>query len=256
MRPPVSGGRKLPPPDAGDGYETPTGNEQPGSGTVQPPANNAGTLGIATQSLPQGKTGKIYANFVAPVLIQSKNVGSSFSYWKVTSPLPIGMYLTVVKGACDAQQVCRADNNSALGLYGIPRKAGTYPLTVTLQDGVTLQEVQKQFSIIIKPALVQLLSPNGGETLTVGATETIRWTAPASIKTVNIYTGFCGYNTSDCGLAPTYNPIVLNAANTGSYAWTVVGPHPNAPSGRFVISITASGGSEEDLSDESFLVVK
>ncbi len=65
----------------------------------------------------------------------------------------------------------------------------------------------------ISPATPILLTPNGGEVLNSGQTYGITWTASTYFSTVNLY------YSADNGI--TWNTIVTNQTNSGSYTWTV-----------------------------------
>jgi hypothetical protein len=93
---------------------------------------------------------------------------------------------------------------------------------------------------------ITLTSPNGGENWSGGSTHNIAWTSSGIAGNVRISISYDGY-------APTFWLIMAaNAANTGSYAWTV----PSVSSTRCVIRIAdAASGTPYDVSDGMFTIV-
>jgi subtilisin family serine protease len=87
---------------------------------------------------------------------------------------------------------------------------------------------------------VTVTYPNGGETLTAGASATITWTSVGSFTTVNI-----DYSTN---AGSTWTSIVTGTANDGSQAWTV--PSTATTQGR----VRVSGGSASDVSNANFTI--
>lgn len=90
----------------------------------------------------------------------------------------------------------------------------TNPLTLTLTRDRTLTAT---FTDVQAP-IVQVLDPVGGERLTEGAPETIRWSA-----TDNGAVDSLSVDYSLTGPSGPWLPIARGLANTGSYAWTVPG---------------------------------
>ena len=98
----------------------------------------------------------------------------------------------------------------------------------------------------LKPPVVQVLSPNGGELFKGGATAAITWSATDE-----------GSGIANNSVAIYYNAgagdvlIANNLANTGSYNWAV----PTIDSMQIKIKVTAGdnvGESSEDISDNIF----
>lgn len=100
------------------------------------------------------------------------------------------------------------------------------------------------------PAGLNVLSPNGGETLTVGATETITWVAHSTIRSVSKVKLF---HTKD---GTTWIPIKILDTNPGTYDWTV----PPVPGGhkkcKVKITLLDSRGNPvgSDESDSTFII--
>lgn len=98
-----------------------------------------------------------------------------------------------------------------------------------------------------RPPSVTVVSPNGGETLVVGRTFTIRWMATddVGVTRVDIY-----YSTDG---GRTWRLIAEGISNTGSYSWVV----PNAPSTSCLIRIDVydvAGNRRSDTSDRVFTI--
>ncbi len=97
------------------------------------------------------------------------------------------------------------------------------------------------------PPTVTVVAPNGGETLTVGTTYTIRWDASddRSVVGTSIYYSYDG--------GATYTFIDSLTGNPGSYDWTV----PNTPSSNCLVRILAYDGAGNrglDVSDGYFTI--
>ncbi len=87
---------------------------------------------------------------------------------------------------------------------------------------------------------VTVTAPNGGETLTVGASTNITWTSTGSFTTVNI-----DYSTNG---GTSWTNIATGTANDGVQAWTV----PNAPTTQGRVRV--SGGTATDMSNANFTI--
>ncbi|MCP5045949.1 MAG: hypothetical protein GY940_02185 [bacterium] len=100
------------------------------------------------------------------------------------------------------------------------------------------------FRTHIAAASVKVSSPNGGESLTVGAAHTVKWTSTGTVGNVKIE-----YSTNNGG---SWSTVVSSTSNDGSYSWTV----PNAVSSQCLVRIKeASDGSPSDTSNQVFSIV-
>ncbi|MFA6024848.1 MAG: LamG-like jellyroll fold domain-containing protein [Ignavibacteriaceae bacterium] len=98
---------------------------------------------------------------------------------------------------------------------------------------------------IIKPALLVVLKPNGGENFIVGKVDTIKWSS-SNIAEVKLE-----YST-DNG-ANWISILALTPASAGSYVWTI----PNTPSTNCKVRISdAANSSLADTSDNVFSIIK
>jgi hypothetical protein len=89
-----------------------------------------------------------------------------------------------------------------------------------------------------------ITSPNGGETLLPGNTQTITWLTTGTVGNVRIE-----YSTDDGGV---WTEIVASTANDNSHNWTV----PNSPSTQCLIRITdVATATVIDTSDSTFSIV-
>ncbi len=96
--------------------------------------------------------------------------------------------------------------------------------------------------------IARVLSPNGGETVTIDTPATLTWTAS------DLY---LGVTQVDLEVARTsggpYEPIALGVPNTGSYAWTPTGPMTSQARLR-VTARDAAGNSGADAGDGLFTI--
>lgn len=96
--------------------------------------------------------------------------------------------------------------------------------------------------------LAAVVSPNGGESLDVGATAGLLWTASDNVGVTAV-----DLLLSRTGVAGPFESIAADLANSGSYTWTVTGP---VSSDAFlkVVAHDAAGHLGEDLSDAAFSI--
>src|SRR5207244_12372513 len=95
---------------------------------------------------------------------------------------------------------------------------------------------------------VSVLAPNGGESLVVGSTFTITWTATDNTGVANVDLAY-----STDGGATYPNVIATGIANSGSFAWTV----PNTPNTTARVRVSAHDvvcSSASDASDANFTI--
>jgi hypothetical protein len=109
------------------------------------------------------------------------------------------------------------------------------------KDGLEESLVRSaEFTIAVRKWII-ILSPNGGEELSVGASHTISWTSAGEISDVKIeYITMEGWKT-----------IISSTPNDGNYNWTV----PDTPTEAAMIRITEVDGKTEDSSDEVFAII-
>lgn len=100
------------------------------------------------------------------------------------------------------------------------------------------------FSIVTSTTpTITVTSPNGGETLVVGASHTITWKTTGTVGNVKIQ-----YSTNN---GSSWTNIVTSTANDGSHKWTV----PSKTSTQCLIKISeASDGSPTDTSNTVFTI--
>jgi len=91
---------------------------------------------------------------------------------------------------------------------------------------------------------VTVTSPNGGESVAVGSTTSIKWTSSGSVSTVKLE-----YSTNN---GSSYSTIVSSTADDGTYNWTV----PNKVSSQCLVKVTdTTDAGVTDVSDNSFSIV-
>jgi len=130
--------------------------------------------------------------------------------------------------------------------------AGVHNVSVEAKDAAgnnaTNDTVQYTVRDIVSPTVI-VISPNGGETWTVGTSQTIRWTASDNVGVTSIDI----YYSTDGGA--TYHTIAAGlSGTTTTYTWTV----PNTPSTTCrvrVVAHDAAGCTGYDDSDADFTIV-
>lgn len=118
--------------------------------------------------------------------------------------------------------------------------------------------VEKDYTRCINRASVgiKVISPNGGEVWAKGQKVTISWSAPASIKSVNVRLAI-----ANSGEGQAFNAaIVTGTQNTGIYEWTVQDLHAEVlgitdlpVSDKYIVTVEdADDNSVYDTSDAPF----
>ena len=141
-------------------------------------------------------------------------------------------------------------------LGGYPSSVGTHVVSVANSNTSISNEVS--FKIRVQnPNSITVLSPNGGETLVKGEKHRIKWTAPASVKKVNILFSKIYECTGSAGM----NCIALHSSqvlelkdikNNGSYEWYVPATFED---GRYEISVVNPTDWDSDVSDSYFTIM-
>jgi len=132
-------------------------------------------------------------------------------------------------------------------IEGTATEAANYRVYVRSTDNTIVDMSDYKFSLI-DPAQLQVITPNGGESWTLGKTKTIAWKA-------NGYGGLVRLvlfkNTKKIGQIASNIP-----ASQGTYPWTV-GAYEGgtAPAGiLYSIRLLASDGSQDDFSNGPFTI--
>ena len=122
-----------------------------------------------------------------------------------------------------------------------------YKIRITSTSNSSVTDSSDSFFTVLGPS-VTVTSPNGGDTLTAGATKTITWN----------YSGDPGYLRIELlkagTVVATLNSYVSKGSNgVGSYNWTI--PSTQAVGADYSIKITStSNSSVTDTSDAYFTI--
>ena len=193
---------------------------------------------------------------------ESLQAGGNYQiYWQASSSIQtvdIWLYQLNTDGT-DRQWIQIADSIAAdFGSYlwtDIPANAvwAYSRIRVQTPPGVAprvYDDSDRNFAVVALPPpeapTVQVLSPNGGETLQAGGPYEINWTAGNSIGQVKIELSI------DAG--ETYTDIVFNEANDGAYIWPVDAQQTESDFCRIRVS-DATDSSVFDVSNLSFSIV-
>jgi len=166
------------------------------------------------------------------------------------------------------------DSPSALYKHNLPgkQKVMICPAGTTFPSGYSkCDSSDAPFTITSTStqSSLTLLSPNGGENITTGTSQTIKWT-PTELPVAQIYlTAEAICVLTPCAapglggiIAPSPAPVIAtNIPNTGSFVWKAgefslgnsSNPKQTAPAGKY--SITVSDGTKSDSSDAFFNLV-
>jgi hypothetical protein len=135
--------------------------------------------------------------------------------------------------------------------------AGSYKIQLVISGSVKADASAKPFDI--RETALEILSPNGGETLSYGQKVTVSWKTSALIKPTDTLTlRMVGTTASANASAPIYT--LATVKNTGSYVWTV----PDQIEGRIIANgnqykmmlVSTGATSISDSSDASFTIAK
>lgn len=98
------------------------------------------------------------------------------------------------------------------------------------------------------PPVVQVLSPNGGQTFTANRATNVTWSASdaSGIAAVNIYVSLNN--------GSTYQQVARNLGNSGTYSW-VPADRPTAQARIKVTATDTYGNTNFDVSDAAFTIV-
>jgi len=144
--------------------------------------------------------------------------------------------------------IIASTSNSGTYAWSVPNTPSTNSL-VRVSDAAdgTPNDISNAIFTISPPpqAMLQITSPNGGETWFVGSSHNITWTSQGLISNVKIeYSTNAGAN---------WSLIIASTANTGTYPWTI----PDTPSESSLVKISdASNGEVSDISDALFTIKK
>jgi hypothetical protein len=100
----------------------------------------------------------------------------------------------------------------------------------------------------VTPPAVQVIFPDGTETLAIGQTATLQWQA-----TDNVSVSSVDLLLSRAGASGTFESVAAGVANTGSYGWIVTDPTTTNAFLK-VVAHDLSGNNGEDLSDVGFKI--
>jgi len=102
---------------------------------------------------------------------------------------------------------------------------------------------------------ITVLSPNGGESWQIDSTQLIKWSAPSTISTVDIYLTFeLDPRLMTIMIKPIPLYIVRQTPNDGVFEWKVGSfEGGNLPLGKYRLTIAAQ--STSDSSDAAFSIV-
>lgn len=125
---------------------------------------------------------------------------------------------------------------------GIPTTEGR--VRVSSVDEPSCNDVSdSNFTIARPPCTIGLLSPNGGETWTVGTTQNITWTSANAGPNVLIEVSRDG--------GTTFSTLAASFPNTGTFTWNVTGP-PTTQARARVTSLEDT--TCKDASDANFTI--
>jgi hypothetical protein len=148
--------------------------------------------------------------------------------------------------------VSETEITNRISFSNVPTFPGLNSANTNLVSNVSLGEIANYLTpstaTDTTPPVVQLLTPNGGQTLTANRFTNITWSASDSsgVATINIYLSL------DNGA--TYRPVALGAANSGTIPW-VPANRPTTQARIKVEAIDTYSNKTNDVSDAVFTIV-
>jgi hypothetical protein len=219
-------------------------------------------------------TGTIQNDDVVPALSigdvsrSEGNTGTTPFVFTVHLSNPTDQAVTVHYQTADGTALDASDYQAASGDLTIPAKTDSGTVTV-LVDGDVCGEPDETFSVTLSAPTgatvgsgtgtgtiqndddsaapsVTVVSPNGGETLDLGTSANIQWSAADDVSVSSL-----DINLSRDGGATYPEVLASGIANSGSFSWTVTGP---VAASAFVQVVAHDGGcnSATDVSDAAF----
>ncbi len=121
-------------------------------------------------------------------------------------------------------------------------------LVVNIPVAEVLPYITPTSAVDTTPPVVQVLTPNGGQTLTANRATNITWSASdaSGIAGVNLYLSL------DNGAS--YRPLALGLANSGTFSW-VPANRPSTQARIKVVATDSYSNSTNDVSDAVFAIV-
>ncbi|MEO5928509.1 MAG: SBBP repeat-containing protein, partial [Candidatus Kapaibacterium sp.] len=161
----------------------------------------------------------------------------------ITKLSPVGkiIYSTFLGGTGgDKANAISIDNKNNIYVAGSTISTN-YPVT---NAGVfrTITGSGNTDAFVTKLSILQVLFPNGGDTLCAGVNNVITWTGGTS-------TNYDIYQSSNGG--QTFNPLALNVVGN-SYTWSTPALFPAG--NKYRIKVMTSNGPENDVSDSNFVI--
>jgi len=105
------------------------------------------------------------------------------------------------------------------------------------------------FTTVSGDPSVAVVHPNGGETLNIGASASLEWSATDDVGVTSV-----DLLLSRTGVGGSYESVATGLANTGVFDWTVSGPESD---NAFLKAVVYDGdaNTSEDVSDAAFTIV-
>ena len=203
-----------------------------------------------TDGSPSDESDAVFTISAVPVItVTSPNGGED---WQVGSAQTITWTSTNTSGTVKLEystnnggawtEIVAGTDDDGTHDWTIPDAPSTQCLVkVTDTDGSPSDQSDAVFTISAVPEIT-VTAPNGGETWTVGTTETITWTSVNAGANVKIE-----YSTDNGG---AWTEVVASTANDGTYDWII----PDTPSTQCLVKITDTTGSPADQSDAVFTI--
>jgi hypothetical protein len=167
--------------------------------------------------------------------------------WNSTGTLPnVKLEFSVDNGA-NWTTIVASTANGGSESWTIPDNVSTQCLVRASDaaDGDPVDVSDAVFAIIAPPPpTLTLISPNGGESWTVGSTQAITWNSTGTLQNVKLEFSI------DNGV--NWTTIVASTANDGNEAWTI----PNNASNTCLVRVSdAADGDPVDVSDAVFAII-
>ncbi len=184
------------------------------------------------------------------ITLLAPNGGESFEIgatlpitWNYTGSIANVKIEYTTNGASTWTTLTPSTSNTGTYNWTVPNAPANNCLMKISDAAGTSTDSSNAVFTILAPLVLNVITPNGGESVEAGNTHTIAWTNNRSVSNLKIE-----YTTNN---GSSWNTIIASTPNTtGSYLWSV----PNTPSANCLVKVSDAAGTVFDTSNATFTI--